>query len=107
MFLFCLDLIHKSNKKNKMKNLTHHKNLGEISNLIIGEERTTFFSEEKGKEFNLISSVCKDVFCTESEYVAFQEAKAEANKIDTSFDNTASNWLAEKNRENMIKNLKK
>jgi len=89
-----------------MTNLTHHKNLGEISDLVIGTERTTFFSEEKGKSFDLLTSLCKDLFCTENEYNAFQEEKENANKIDTTFDNSASNWLEETNRENSRKLFK-
>ena len=88
-----------------MKNLTHHKNLGLISDLVIGEEKTSFYSEEKNKEFTLLTSMCQGLFITENEYNEIQNKK-EIAKIEESqiiYDNSASNWLEEKNKENSRK----
>jgi hypothetical protein len=88
-----------------MKTLTHHKNLGLISDLVIGEEKTSFYSEEKNKEFTLLTSMCQGLFITENEYNEIQNKK-EIAKIEESqiiYDNSASNWLEEKNKENSRK----
>jgi hypothetical protein len=88
-----------------MENLTHHKNLGLISDLVIGEEKTSFYSEEKNKEFTLLTSMCQGLFITENEYNEIQNKK-EIAKIEESqiiYDNSASNWLEEKNKENSRK----
>jgi hypothetical protein len=58
-----------------MKTLTHHKNLGLISDLVIGEEKTSFYSEEKNKEFTLLTSMCQGLFITENEYNEIQNKK--------------------------------
>jgi hypothetical protein len=88
-----------------METLTHHKNLGLISDLVIGEEKTSFYSEEKNKEFTLLNSMCQGLFITENEYNEIQNKK-EIAKIEESqiiYDNSASNWLEEKNKENSRK----
>ena len=88
-----------------MENLTHHKNLGLISYLVIGEEKTSFYSEEKNKEFTLLNSMCQGLFITENEYNEIQNKKEIAKIVESKiiYDNSASNWLEEKNKENSRK----
>jgi len=106
--VFCITFVSTRTEKlnnTKMKNLTHHKNLGLISDLVIGAEKTTFFSEEKNREFSLLNSMCEGLFITENEFNEIQNKK-EIAKIEESkivYDNSASNWLEEKNKENSRK----